>query len=130
MFINKFAKFIVPTIFIIIFSLLINECNRQQAISNNTYSYRGTITVKNYIPIKNKDTKYEEPAVYYVWMREDVTHCQMRVQTTIESWKSLNVGSRTGFTLSNSDLYWYKNLENSDQDFYTIHGKSHTKFKK
>jgi hypothetical protein len=94
--------------------LLLTSCSPDRA---KEYHYNGTIVSKGY-EAPTSGYKSSQKARYYIMMREDRTGQIIRVNVTIPSWHSLTEGQRTGFVLSNRDLYYSGNTSDMTKNLY------------
>ena len=81
------------------------------------YHYKGTVVSKGY-EAPTSGYKSSQKAKYYIMMREDKTGQIIRVNVTIPDWHSLTEGQRTGFVLSNWDLYYSGNTTDMTKNLY------------
>lgn len=101
-------------ILIIISLFFLVSCKRDGA---KEYHYSGSVVSKGY-EAPTSGYKSNRDAVYYIMMREDKSGKVIRVNVTVPTWYSLNEGQRTGFVLSNWDLYYTGNTIDCTKNLY------------
>jgi len=90
------------------------SCTRDGA---KEYHYSGSVISKGY-EAPTSGYKSSQDAVYYIMMREDKSGKVIRVVVTVPTWYSLKEGDRTGFVLSNWDLYYSGNTTDMTKNLY------------
>lgn len=102
----------MKNLLIILSIFLLASCSR-----NDKYHYTGTVVSKGY-EAPTSGYKSSRDPVYFIMMREDKSGKVIRVDVTIPTWHSLNEGDRTGFVLSNSQLYRLGNTTDPSKNLY------------
>jgi len=90
------------------------SCTRDGA---KEYHYLGSVVSKGY-EAPTSGYKSSRDPVYYIMMREDKSGKVIRVEVTVPTWHSLNEGDRTGFVLSNWNLYYSGNTSDMTKNLY------------
>ena len=99
---------------IILSICFLSSCSRDGA---KEYHYTGTVISKGYEE-PTSGYKSHKNAVYYIMMREDKSGKVIRVNVTVPTWYSLKENNRTGFVLSNWDLYYSGNTTDMTKNLY------------
>ena len=104
----------MKNLLIILSIFFLASCERA---GSKEYQYSGSVVSKGYEP-PTSGYESSRDAVYYIMMREDKSGKVIRVNVTVPTWYSLNEGQRTGFVLSNWDLYYSGNTTDMTKNLY------------
>lgn len=102
----------MKNLLIIISIFLLASCGE-----HDEYHYTGSIVSKGY-EAPTSGYKSSRDPVYFIMMREDKSGKVIRVNVTIPAWHSLKEGDRTGFVLSNLQLFHLGNTTDYTKNLY------------
>lgn len=114
---GEFWFYFVICVFVCVFAFMIYTIFYDAHLQKRKTTYSGVIVANGYEPPTSGYKSQRDPC-YYLIMRDDSSHRNIRINVNVPTYYGLKIGCHTYFTISNISMYNYGNTSDKTKNLY------------